>query len=612
MSGATVAPAARGAALDAILGERRAFGDRVLRIALLVHFGIALALAPCFDTWAITLPVASAGLAMFLVAAWAMPRAFATRCIAGVALQVFCALHIYQLHGLPEMHFFFFTGFTLMIVYGDWRAMWPGTLLIIAQHIVFAVLTNSGVDVRFFPETYVGATKLFWHFSLACVHVAICGVFAHLLQRTIILEHERRRHIAELAEYAERASRHKSEFLATMSHEIRTPIAGMLGHAELLLEADASDALRNDAARRILRNGQHLLAVVNDVLDLAKVEAGRLEVTSEPCSPEELVRDAVELFRPRAAQKRLRLELVTKAPLPQRIRSDSARLRQIVANLVGNAIKFTAEGSVRVEMDCTTVADQPGARLRIAVVDTGPGLTPDQLARIFWPFVQGDPTVERRHGGTGLGLAISRRLAVLLGGELVAEEQPPGVAGARFVLTLPLGEPIGEGGGDAGGEPSDAAVPREDLATHAARALLGVRVLVADDGEDNRLVLAHHLRRAGARVDCAVDGRRAVERAAAACDEGEPYALVVMDMQMPELDGYAATRALRVAGHACRVVAVTASAMSDDRARCLAAGCDEYLTKPVRRQLLIATCARLVAGGEDGRGAALRVRSAVP
>jgi signal transduction histidine kinase/FixJ family two-component response regulator len=610
MNGEVAPGSSGGVAIDAILRERLAFGDRVLRLALSVHFLIALALAPCFDTWAITLPVASAGLAMFLVAAWALPRAFATRCIAGVALQVFCALHIYQLHGLPEMHFFFFTGFTLMIVYGDWRAMWPGTLLIIAQHAVFAVLTNSGVDLRFFPEAYVGVTKLFWHFSIASVHVAICGVFAHLLRRTTILEHERRRHIAALAEYAEQASRHKSEFLATMSHEIRTPIAGMLGHAELLLEAEASEALRMDAARRILRNGQHLLAVVNDVLDLAKVEAGRLDVTLEPCAPQELIREVVDLFRPRADQKGLRLELVAVSPLPARIRSDAARLRQIVANLLGNAIKFTAEGFVRVEVTGVGDAGPELPRLRVAVIDSGPGLSPDQRARIFEPFAQGDPGVARRHGGTGLGLTISRRLAGLLGGRLVAETSPPGVAGACFVLELPLGEPV------VG--PSDACVAPKEPEAPGPRPPLDVRVLVADDGEDNRLVLAHHLRRAGAFVDCVNDGCHAVERVAAARAEGQPYALVLMDMQMPGLDGHAATRALREAGHGCRIVAVTALAMSGDRERCLAAGCDEYLTKPVRRDVLLATCARLVAGaedgraGEDGRGPTQRIRSAVP
>jgi len=574
--------------LQAILAGQHLLGDRVIRVALLAHFAIAMFLATFYDTWPITLTVGATGLAMFLVAAALLPGSFLTRCVAGISLQTFCALHIYQLHGLPEMHFFFFTGFTLMIVYGDWRPMWPGALLIIAQHIVFAILTNSGIDVAFFPEAYVSATKLSFHFGIALVHVVICGYFAHLQRRHTLAEADRRRHIHSLAAVAEDANRSKSAFLANMSHEIRTPLTAILGYAELLHDPEVAQAERADAARTIQRNGQHLLSVIDDILDLSKIEAGKLQIELLPCSPRQLVAEVVEALRVRAAAKGLSLVATCVGPIPEQILTDPTRLRQILLNLGGNAIKFTEHGSVTLEVSSRNTAGSDGGQLVVAVVDTGIGLDAEQASRLFAPFQQADASTTRRFGGTGLGLVISKRLAQSLGGDISVHGARG--SGCRFELTIATGPLDGSRCDD---RPIAIAVAAPQPRARAIR--LAGRILLAEDGPDNRLLIGRLLERAGAVVDTAADGRAAVQRVQAAQAAGTPHDLILMDMQMPELDGYEATRALRASGIGVPIVAVTAHAMNGDRERCVAAGCDDYLTKPIDRLAMLTVCERLLA-----------------
>ncbi|MFY9341872.1 MAG: response regulator, partial [Planctomycetota bacterium] len=590
MTAAAALPAARSdAELREILASRHRLGDRVVRCALLAHFLIALGLAGFYDTWAITLSVSTVALGMFLVGALLLPGSFLTRCIAGISLQTFCALHIYQLHGLPEMHFFFFTGFTLMIVYGDWRPMWPGALLIIAQHIVFAILTNSGIDVAFFPEAYVSATKLSFHFGIALVHVVICGYFAHLQRQHTLAEADRRQHINALAAVAEEANRSKSAFLASMSHEIRTPLGAILGYADLLLEPDTDAAGREDGARTIQRNGRHLLAVIDDILDLSKIEAGKLEVELLPCAPRQLVAEAIEALRVRAAVKGLQLQAVCTGPIPERIATDPTRLRQILLNLGGNAIKFTERGSVTFEVSCRVAKGGDTGHLVVAVADTGIGLDATQAARLFAPFQQADVSTTRRFGGTGLGLVISKRLAQALGGDITLHAERG--TGCRFEVTIGTGPLAGVPFDDRAIAISAAPAP---AATGRSIRLRG-RVLLAEDGPDNQRLLTRLLERAGAAVEVANNGRAAVELAQAARAAGKPHDLILMDMQMPELDGYEATRALRDVGLTVPIVAVTAHAMKGARERCLAVGCDDYLTKPVDRAAMLAVCQRLLA-----------------
>ncbi len=377
---------------------------------------------------------------------------------------------------------------------------------------------------------------------------------------------------------AQEASRLKSEFLAHTSHEIRTPMTALVGYTELLGDPDLSPAERAEGLATIRRNGEHLMTIVNDILDLSKIESGRMTIERMACSPFALVAEVTAVLRPRAAHDGLDVEVGYRSPLPETIETDPTRLRQILLNLVGNAIKFTPRGSVRLE-----VGPVEDTRLCFEVIDTGIGLDAEQQARLFTAFSQADASTTRRFGGTGLGLAISKRLAGMLGGDLRVRSVPG--EGSTFTLTIDVGSLAGVRLLD---RPPDvpAAAERREPSAHAPQALRG-RILLAEDGLDARRLLARHLRAAGAEVETAENGLVACELALRAAEAGTPYDLILMDMQMPELDGYAAAARLRAAGYRGPIVALTAHAMEDERARCLGAGCDGFAAKPILRRTLI-------------------------
>ena len=420
--------------------------------------------------------------------------------------------------------------------------------------------------------------------------VGLAGVFQDVTDRRAARERLER----AMAE-AEGANRAKTEFLANMSHEIRTPMAAILGYADLLSDAGYSDDERSGFVRTIKRNGDHLMALLDDILDISKIEAGRMTVESMSCSPARIVADVESIMRVRARQKGLGFGAELVGPVPESIRSDPTRLRQILLNLVGNAIKFTERGGVRVLVELATDASDPDPRLRFEVADTGIGIEPGDLAEIFKPFSQADTSVTRRFGGTGLGLTISRRLAAMLGGELEATSVPG--EGSRFGVTVATGPLEGVPMARAGSAPERPPAPAPAAPTPRLRA----RVLLVEDGPDNQRLLEFYLTRAGASVELAENGLEGVRLALEAESAGRPFDLVLMDMQMPELDGYGAARRLRDAGFPRPVVALTAHAMAGDRERCLEAGCDDYLTKPVDRAELLRRCAAIVG---DRRAAA--------
>ena len=387
---------------------------------------------------------------------------------------------------------------------------------------------------------------------------------------------------------AQEASRLKSEFLAHTSHEIRTPMTALVGYTELLGDPDLSPAERAEGLATVRRNGEHLMTIVNDILDLSKIESGRMTIERMACSPFALVAEVTAVLRPRAAHDGLDVEVGYRSPLPETIETDPTRLRQILLNLVGNAIKFTPRGSVRLE-----VGPVEDTRLRFEVIDTGIGLDAEQQARLFTAFSQADASTTRRFGGTGLGLAISKRLAGMLGGDLRVRSLPG--EGSTFTLTIDVGSLAGVRLLD---RPPDvpAAAERREPSAHAPQALRG-RILLAEDGLDARRLLARHLRAAGAEVETAENGLVACELALRAAEAGAPYDLILMDMQMPELDGYAAAARLRAAGYRGPIVALTAHAMEDERARCLGAGCDGFATKPILRRTLIEVARAYLAPG---------------
>jgi signal transduction histidine kinase/DNA-binding NarL/FixJ family response regulator len=382
---------------------------------------------------------------------------------------------------------------------------------------------------------------------------------------------------------ADAANRAKSEFLANMSHEIRTPLTAILGYADLLMDPDVSPPNRLEYVRTVRRNGEHLLTILNDILDLSKIEAGKMTVEKVAFSPAQILIDVASLMRVRALEKRVNLSVAFSTPIPASIPGDPTRTRQILMNLVGNAIKFTERGKVTVEARLEQAGSEP-AKLSFVIADEGIGMTEEQVARLFHPFTQADSSTTRKFGGTGLGLVICRRLAEMMGA-VIGVESAPG-KGSVFTFTIPAGTLAGvkllHG-------ITESTQPVIESLRHAPVALNGVRVLLAEDGPDNQVLISTHLEKAGAVVSIAENGLVAVEMATAALRHEQPYDVILMDMQMPELDGYGATSTLRQQGYRRPIVALTAHAMSTDRERCLLAGCDEYLSKPVDRDALLKT-----------------------
>ncbi len=413
--------------------------------------------------------------------------------------------------------------------------------------------------------------------------------------RTEIAEKERAQSELQRAkDAAEAATRSKSEFLANMSHEIRTPITAILGFVEVLVEEQQGDWGKEELAT-IQRNGEHLLAIINDILDISKIEARRMSVERIPCSPLQVVADVNSLMNVRASAKGLVLRVEFHTSIPETIQTDPTRVRQILINLIGNAIKFTDIGEIKL-----VVSFLPGDRpvMQFDVVDMGIGMTEQESQNLFQQFSQAETSTARRFGGTGLGLVISKRLAEMLGGDVTLVQSQPGI-GSQFRVTIATGSVEGVG-----------MVEMPNLLTFQESARQGVigpkvtpsvllpgRILLAEDGPDNQRLIAHILKKAGAEVATVDNGKKAVDAVREAVKAGEPFDLILMDMQMPVMDGYEATMALREQGYTGWIVALTAHAMASDRQKCLNAGCNDYTTKPIQRKEFFATLAKYI--GED-------------
>ena len=381
------------------------------------------------------------------------------------------------------------------------------------------------------------------------------------------------RSLAEAKIAAEQANLAKSDFLANMSHEIRTPLTSILGYGELL-QTHTTDPDNLACIDAIRRNGKYLIEIINDILDLSKIEAGMLHTELVRVAPGGVLRDVVDSLRVRAAEKGLTLDVSHEGPLPATIESDPTRLRQILLNLLSNAIKFTEQGGVQVRARLL----ESERLLQVAVKDSGIGISPERQSHLFAPFTQADSSINRRYGGTGLGLAICRRLVEMLGGSIWVESGEG--QGSTFTFTVGTG-PLDE-------VPlQEEAVPPPVVALPQLSRLDGKRVLIVDDRRDMRYLIQTYVEEAGAAAESAGDGALAVERVKQAQSQGTPFDAIVLDMQMPIMDGFRAAPALRAAGHTGFIVALTANAMKGDSERCLSVGCDEYLSKPVDRLRLL-------------------------
>ncbi|MDQ3235473.1 MAG: ATP-binding protein, partial [Pseudobdellovibrionaceae bacterium] len=377
---------------------------------------------------------------------------------------------------------------------------------------------------------------------------------------------------------ADAANKAKSAFLANMSHEIRTPLGAILGFSELLKEPETSGLTPAQCIEAIQRNGEQLAHLIDDILDLSKVEAGKLETEKVQVCLGELIRESLIGLKLKADEKGLGLVLDLVEPLPVVVLTDPLRLRQVLLNIIGNAIKFTALGQVSVEVKCETLATDQ-ARLVVLVRDSGEGMTEEQASRLFKPFTQSDTSMTRRYGGTGLGLALSRQLARAMDGDLRLVTTKPG-EGSTFRIEILVGLPL------IIQEP--ATPPMRAGAEGVKPRLHGIHVLVVDDSADNQLMMSRFLQGAGATVVLASDGEEGIQKALA-----EDFDVVLMDVQMPRLDGYAATARLREQGYLKPIAALTAHAFPEEKNRCLAVGYTTHLSKPVNPRLLFEQVALL-------------------
>ncbi len=416
--------------------------------------------------------------------------------------------------------------------------------------------------------------------GLIVLTLMLIAMVLFIIEPTILIVRKQLQDLDRATRHAQRADSVRWRLLTNMGHEFRTPMNAILGFTALLNEDSLSDSERNRLSRSINDSAQHLATLIETMLDMSAIESGQLNINNTTCTLGDILSPAIQRATTKALAKGLTLNPTLDPSCNLRISTDTKRLVQIVEKLLDNAIKFTNDGSISIE---SRVDNHPHApTITVAITDTGIGIEQDELADIFDAFHQSQSTLTRKYGGSGLGLSFARDVAKAMQGNITVESVPG--QGARFTLTV-----------TTPAQPAESSPPNTQALSDADIAVLkGARILIVDDAKDNRVLLQHFFKNTQAQTEFAHNGEQAIQCVMQAQQQAQPFDLILMDMQMPVLDGYTATKQLRQSGINTPTIAITAHALDGDRERCIQAGCDDYLTKPINKAALINACALLI------------------